>query len=57
MEKSHTLNIFMLEDGRKMYVDTTGSEYSSGQDLYFFSLTEGEEYREMGTIYEIYEFW
>ncbi len=54
---SHTLNVFMLEDGRTMYVDVTGSANKSGTDRYFFDLNSGDEYEKMGTIYNMYEFW
>ncbi|WNY23289.1 hypothetical protein MmiHf6_05940 [Methanimicrococcus hongohii] len=54
---SHTLNVFVLEDGRTMYVDTTGSTDYPGADRCFFDLELGDEYENMGTIYNIYEFW
>lgn len=54
---SHTLNLFMLEDGRTMYADMTGSANRSGVDRYFYDLNIGEDYEKMGSICNIYEFW
>ncbi|WP_316559769.1 hypothetical protein [Methanimicrococcus stummii] len=54
---SHTLNVFELEDGRTMYVDMTGSANNSGADRTFFELELGNEYENMGKIYNMYEYW
>lgn len=54
---SHTLNVFELEDGRIMYADMTGMADKTGADRYFFDLDIGDDYENMGEIYNMYEFW
>lgn len=54
---SHTLNMFVLEDGQIMYVDLTGSNNTVGKDRCFLDLKIGDEYESMGTVYNMYEYW
>ncbi|MDR0767772.1 MAG: hypothetical protein LBE57_04965 [Methanosarcinales archaeon] len=54
---SHTLNVFMLEDGQYMFVDTTGSQNKPGTVRFFFDLESGSDYKNLGTIYNVYQFW